>query len=94
MVEGARLESVFAGNRNEGSNPSPSAKVPRPNFLWSGQARFKFKASGRFRDHGSAPPSRRQVEAMAGYGVPEGDIACVLDLDPKTLRKRCVSSWR
>jgi hypothetical protein len=24
---------------------------------------------------------------MAGYGVPEKDIACVLDLDPKTLRK-------
>ena len=24
---------------------------------------------------------------MAGYGVPEADIACVLDLDPKTLRK-------
>jgi hypothetical protein len=24
---------------------------------------------------------------MAGYGVPEVDIACVLDLDPKTLRK-------
>ena len=26
MVEGARLESVYAGNRIEGSNPSPSAK--------------------------------------------------------------------
>jgi hypothetical protein len=24
---------------------------------------------------------------MAGYGVPEKDIACVLDLDPKTLRR-------
>jgi len=31
--------------------------------------------------------SRRQVEAMAGYGVPESDIARVLDIDPKTLRK-------
>ena len=31
--------------------------------------------------------SRRQVEAMAGYGVPEADIARVLDIDPKTLRK-------
>jgi hypothetical protein len=28
VVEGARLESVFAGNRNEGSNPSPSANQP------------------------------------------------------------------
>ena len=25
MVEGARLECVYAGNRIEGSNPSPSA---------------------------------------------------------------------
>ena len=30
---------------------------------------------------------RRQVEAMAGYGIPEADIACVLDIDPKTLRR-------
>ena len=30
---------------------------------------------------------RRQVEAMAGYGVPEPDIARVLHIDPKTLRK-------
>ena len=27
MAEGARLESVWAGNRLEGSNPSPSAKI-------------------------------------------------------------------
>jgi hypothetical protein len=39
------------------------------------------------RAHRPDPTSRRQVEAMAGYGVPEADIACVLDLDPKTLRK-------
>ena len=25
MAEGARLESVFTGNRNVGSNPTPSA---------------------------------------------------------------------
>ena len=30
---------------------------------------------------------RRQVEAMAGYGVPEADIARVVGVDPKTLRK-------
>jgi hypothetical protein len=30
---------------------------------------------------------RRQVEAMAAYGVPETDIARVLAIDPKTLRK-------
>ena len=30
---------------------------------------------------------RRQVEAMAGYGVPEEGIARVLAIDPKTLRR-------
>ena len=30
---------------------------------------------------------RRQVEAMAAYGIPEADIARVLVIDPKTLRK-------
>jgi hypothetical protein len=30
---------------------------------------------------------RRQVEAMAGYGVPEHAIARVLGIDPKTLRR-------
>ena len=28
MAEGARLESVFTGNRNVGSNPTPSAIAP------------------------------------------------------------------
>ena len=30
---------------------------------------------------------RRQVEAMAAYGIPEIDIARVVGVDPKTLRK-------
>jgi hypothetical protein len=30
---------------------------------------------------------RRQVEAMAGYGIPELGIAKVIGIDPKTLRK-------
>jgi hypothetical protein len=30
---------------------------------------------------------RRQVEALAAYGVPETDIARVVGIDPKTLRK-------
>jgi hypothetical protein len=30
---------------------------------------------------------RRQVKAMAGYGVPQDDIATVLTIDAKTLRK-------
>ena len=39
------------------------------------------------RAHKPDPFHRRQVEAMAGYGVPESDIARVLAIDPKTLRK-------
>ena len=31
--------------------------------------------------------SRRQVEALAGYGVPEPGIADMVGIDPKTLRK-------
>ena len=37
-----------------------------------------------------APPrclDRRQVEALAGYGVPEAEIAGVVGIDAKTLRK-------
>jgi hypothetical protein len=30
---------------------------------------------------------RRQVKAMAAFGVPQGDIATVLAIDAKTLRK-------
>lgn len=37
--------------------------------------------------HEPDPVSRRQVEAMAGYGVGEEDIAKVLGVSPKTLRK-------
>lgn len=39
------------------------------------------------REHLPEPSQRRQVEAMAGYGVPEANIARVLGIDPKTLRK-------
>jgi hypothetical protein len=39
------------------------------------------------RAHKPDPAQRRQVEAMAAYGIPEIDIAAVLGLDPKTLRK-------
>ena len=30
---------------------------------------------------------RRTVRAMAGFGVPQDEIATFLDIDPKTLRK-------
>ena len=32
MAEGARLESVFTGNRNAGSNPAPSAMLIKNTF--------------------------------------------------------------
>jgi len=39
------------------------------------------------RAHKPDPAQRRQVEAMAAYGIPEYDIARALAVDPKTLRK-------
>src|ERR1700694_4962290 len=39
------------------------------------------------RAHKPDPVHRRQVEAMAAYGIPEPDIARVTGVDPKTLRK-------
>jgi hypothetical protein len=40
------------------------------------------------RAHKPDPSQRRQVEALAAYGIPETDIARVVGIDPKTLRKR------
>jgi hypothetical protein len=37
--------------------------------------------------HRADPTTQRQVEALAGYGVPEAEIAGVIGIDPKTLRK-------
>jgi len=37
--------------------------------------------------HKANTHSRRQVEAMAGFGIPEVDVARVLAIDPKTLRR-------
>ena len=39
------------------------------------------------RAHKPDPAQRRQVEAMAAYGIPEIDIGRVVGIDPKTLRK-------
>jgi hypothetical protein len=39
------------------------------------------------RAHRPDPAQRRQVEALAAYGIPETDIARVVGVDPKTLRK-------
>ena len=48
MAEGARLESVYAGNRIEGSNPSPSANqspANRPNSPQFLISRIRFLSS-------------------------------------------------
>jgi hypothetical protein len=37
--------------------------------------------------HKPDPTSRRQVEALAGYGIPEPEIAGLIGIDAKTLRK-------
>jgi hypothetical protein len=39
------------------------------------------------RAHRPDPSQRRQVEALAAYGIPEPDIGRVVGIDPKTLRK-------
>jgi hypothetical protein len=39
------------------------------------------------RAHQPDPSQRRQVEAMAAYGIPETNISRVVGIDPKTLRK-------
>ena len=39
------------------------------------------------RAHRPDPGQRRQVEALAAYGIPEADISGVVGIDPKTLRK-------
>ena len=37
--------------------------------------------------HQPDPAQRRQVETLAAYGIPEAEIARVVSIDPKTLRK-------
>jgi hypothetical protein len=39
------------------------------------------------KSHTPDPALRRQVETLAAYGIPETDIARVVSIDPKTLRK-------
>ena len=38
------------------------------------------------RAHQPDPSQRRQVEALAAYGIPETDISRVVGIDAKTLR--------
>jgi hypothetical protein len=39
------------------------------------------------RAHKPDPSQRRQVEALAAYGIPEMDISRIIGIDPKTQRK-------
>ncbi len=39
------------------------------------------------RAHKPDESRRRQVEALAGFGIPEAEIAGAIGIDPKTLRK-------
>jgi hypothetical protein len=45
VAEGARLESVFTGNRNVGSNPTPSARLQNIGLIPGGTARPPSRAS-------------------------------------------------
>ena len=46
MVEGARLESVFRGNSNEGSNPSLSASLELRTYSMVGSPGISGNACG------------------------------------------------
>src|SRR3954465_15383547 len=37
--------------------------------------------------HQPDPAQRRQVEALAAYGIPEDDVSRVIGIDPKSVRK-------
>lgn len=37
--------------------------------------------------HEPTPQGREQVKSMSGYGIPQDEIARLLEIDPKTLRK-------
>lgn len=45
------------------------------------------KSKGGRPSHQPTDASRKQVESMAGYGIPEDDIALSLDISAPTLRK-------
>ena len=57
MAEGARLESVFTGNRNAGSNPAPSANLLCYVLLFS----IKFGSHGGT-SPSCSPPLREQIK--------------------------------
>jgi hypothetical protein len=67
VAEGARLESVFTGNRNVGSNPTPSASGPlaRMSLLFVGLAAGDRRAFGNARriEQLKPVPSRERLAA-------------------------------
>ena len=97
VAEGARLESVFTGNRNVGSNPTPSAKTPSwfgevplsgpsPRCLGlDAQHRTKFPAGRLARLDTLGNENPRQGLSGRGDGIGVG-----VGSDPVRDRHRCV----
>ena len=88
--------SASSPSLSQGSAAKPVAgQAPKPKLPYRIEARAQAgvpKNRGRQhrmgrRAHKPDPSSRRQVEALAGYGVPEQRFAEVIGVDPKTLRK-------
>jgi hypothetical protein len=48
VAEGARLESVFTGNRNVGSNPTPSANICSQMFAFIRRLRLTVSVNSDF----------------------------------------------
>src|SRR5688500_8502331 len=72
-----------AGRRHRGHGQAGSERQA----LRGGISRAEGRLTMGRRAHKPDPAQRRQVEAMAAYGIPEIDIAAVVGVDPKTLRK-------
>ena len=89
MAEGARLESVFTGNRNVGSNPTPSAKLRSRMFadgnglslqVTSANARpwiFRYHRNGLFDRDRDFLRDHRRLERVV-LGVAEDKLKGVL----------------
>src|SRR3954451_9977907 len=76
-----------AGRRSRGRRRAWNLmRAPSPRSRPSAGLSWRPPDMGR-RAHKPDAAQRRQVEAMAAYGIPEPDIARVVQIDPKTLRK-------
>jgi hypothetical protein len=60
VAEGARLESVYAGNRIAGSNPAPSAITNDFEEVGASDRHRRLGATARTREQGYTDPRRRR----------------------------------